>query len=66
MRTSIALDDALLKKAEAFTGIHEKSRLLDAALQALIEREAARRLALLGGGEPRLKPVPRRRPKAQR
>jgi Arc/MetJ family transcription regulator len=62
MRTTIALDDALLAKASSFTGLSEKSALVREALKALIERESARRLARLGGTEPRLKSVPRRRP----
>ena len=61
MRTTLTLDDALLEKAEAFTGVKEKSALVREALKALIERESARRLARLGGSEPDLKPVPRRR-----
>lgn len=63
MRTTIALDDELVAKAQAFTGLREKSALVREALKALIERESARRLARLGGSEPALKPVPRRRPK---
>jgi Arc/MetJ family transcription regulator len=61
MRTTIALDDDLLAKAQAYTGVKEKSALLREALKALIEREAARRLARLGGTEPDLRPAPRRR-----
>lgn len=60
MRTTLALDDALIAKAQAFTGLTEKSALVREALKALIERESARRLALLGGSEPTLEPVPRR------
>ena len=60
MRTTIALDDDLLEKAQALTGLSEKTPLLRAALQALIERESAKRLALLGGSEPDLKNIPRR------
>jgi Arc/MetJ family transcription regulator len=52
MRTTIALDDELVAKAQAFSGLKEKSLLVREALTALIEREAARRLALLGGSEP--------------
>jgi Arc/MetJ family transcription regulator len=63
MRTTLALDDELLADAEFYTGIREKSALVREALKALVEREAARRLARLGGSEPDLKPVPRRRPK---
>lgn len=60
MRTTIALDDDLIAKAQAFTGLKEKSLLVREALKALIERESARRLARLGGSEPKLKAVPRR------
>jgi Arc/MetJ family transcription regulator len=63
MRTTIALDDELLTKAQAFTGLKEKSALIREALKALIERETARRLARLGGSEPDLALPRRRRPK---
>ena len=62
MRTTLALDDDLLAKAQAFTGLKEKSALVREALKALIERESARRLARLGGSEPGLKRPRRRRP----
>src|SRR5260370_24768490 len=58
VRTTLALDDELLAKAEAYTGIREKSALIREALKALIEREAARRLARLGGSEPGLAAIP--------
>ena len=61
MRTTIVLDDELLAKARAFTGVEEKSALVREALKALIERESARRLARLGGSEPDLVAAPRRR-----
>lgn len=61
MRTTLALDDELLEKAQAFTGLKEKSALVREALKALIERESARRLARLGGSEPEAKIAPRRR-----
>jgi Arc/MetJ family transcription regulator len=61
MRTTVALDDELLAKAEQLTNVRERSALLREALKALIEREAARRLARLGGISPRLKAPPRRR-----
>jgi Arc/MetJ family transcription regulator len=63
MRTTVALDDDLLAQAQEYTGVKEKSALLREALRALIQREAARRLARLGGSEPQLKAIPRRRPK---
>jgi Arc/MetJ family transcription regulator len=65
MRTTLALDDELLAKAQAVTGVKEKSALIREALRALIERESARRLARLGGSEPGLKPIPRRRSEAK-
>jgi Arc/MetJ family transcription regulator len=61
MRTTLALDDELVARAQTLTGLKEKSALVREALKALIERESARRLALLGGTEPDLKPAPRRR-----
>ena len=61
MRTTLALDDDLLAKAAAFTGLSEKTALVREALKALIERESARRLARLGGSEPELTAAPRRR-----
>jgi len=60
MRTTLALDDDLLAKAQALTGISEKTVLIREALRALIQRESAKRLALLGGSEPQLDDVPRR------
>ena len=65
MRTTLALDDDLVAKAQAFTGMTEKSALVREALKALIERESARRLARLGGSEPALKAPLRRRLKAR-
>ncbi|MDR2856919.1 MAG: type II toxin-antitoxin system VapB family antitoxin [Novosphingobium sp.] len=65
MRTTIVLDDEQLVRAQAFTGIREKSQLVREAFKALIERESARRLALLGGSEPDLAVPARRRPGAE-
>lgn len=62
MRTTVTLDDALLEQAQRLTGVSERSTLIHDGLKALIERESARRLARLGGSEPKLKAVPRRRP----
>lgn len=61
MRTTITLDDDLVAAAQEYTGIREKSALVRAALKALVEREAARRLAKMVGTEPDLKLAPRRR-----
>lgn len=60
MRTTMALDDDLLLRAQDLTGLTEKTALVREALKALIEREAARRLARLGGTEPALEAPPRR------
>lgn len=60
MRTTLALDDELVAKAQQFTGLKEKSALVREALKALIERESARRLARLGGSQPQLVLTPRR------
>lgn len=50
----------LLMMARELTGIDDTEALVQEALQALIQRESAKRLAALGGTEPELK-VPRRR-----
>jgi Arc/MetJ family transcription regulator len=65
MRTTIALDDELVAQAQEYTGLKEKSTLVHEALKALIARESGRRLALLGGSQPKLAVAPRRRPKPE-
>ncbi len=65
MRTTLALDDDLLAKATALTGVSEKSALVREALRALIQRESAKRLAQLGGTMPGLQDVPRRQVSAR-
>jgi len=60
LRTTLALDDALILEAQRLTGTSEKSALVRQALRALIERESARRLSQLGGSEPDAKAIPRR------
>ena len=61
MRTTIALDDGLIRTAQEFTSVEEKTALIREALKALLERESAGRLAALGGSMLGLKNVPRRR-----
>lgn len=61
MRTTLNIDDALLEQAARLTGVQEKTALVRLGLEALIARESARRLALLGGSEPRAAAAPRRR-----
>jgi len=65
MRTTLVLDDDLLAKAQALTGVKEKTLPVREALKALIERESARQLARLGGSEPALEASCRRRPKVK-
>jgi Arc/MetJ family transcription regulator len=60
MRTTLNIDDDLYAKAVELTGVHEKTALLREGLKALIERESAQRLALLGGTEPKIEQVSRR------
>lgn len=65
MRTTVTLDDALLAQAQSLSGLSDRGTLLREALQALIARESARRLIRLGGSEPQLKDIPRRRGAAE-
>jgi Arc/MetJ family transcription regulator len=62
MRTTINLDDALIEEAQRVTGTRERTALIHEGLRALIARESARRLARLGGSDPRAKASKRRRP----
>lgn len=61
MRTTVTLDTELVEKAQAYTGITERSVLLREALAALIQREAARRAIKLGGSDPQATAAPRKR-----
>jgi Arc/MetJ family transcription regulator len=61
MRTTVALDDDLVRTAQEFTGLTERTALLREALKSLIERESSLRLAALGGSMPDLEDIPRRR-----
>jgi Arc/MetJ family transcription regulator len=61
MRTTLIIDVDLLERARKLTGIQEKTALVRAGLEALIAREAGNRLAALGGTQPKLASVPRRR-----
>ena len=59
MRATVALDDELVRKAQEFSGVTERTALLRAALKALIHVEASRRLAAVGGTEPDLQGIKR-------
>ncbi|MXZ47628.1 MAG: type II toxin-antitoxin system VapB family antitoxin [Candidatus Dadabacteria bacterium] len=61
MRTTLNIDDELLMRAQNITNITSKPKLIREALKALVERESARQLAKLGGSQPGLRSIPRRR-----
>jgi Arc/MetJ family transcription regulator len=61
MRTTMILDDDLIAEARRLTGIQEKTALVHEGLRALIARQSAKALARLGGSEPLLSAIPRRR-----
>jgi hypothetical protein len=63
MRTTLIIEDDLIKKASMLTGVKEKTSLVRMGLETLIARESSRRLAKLGGTEKRLEAPRRRRPK---
>jgi Arc/MetJ family transcription regulator len=58
--TTIDLDDELIAKAQAYTGLEETTELVHEALKAPIQREVAKQLANLGGSQPGIKGAPRR------
>ena len=62
MRTTLNIDDHLIKRAVQLTGVQEKTQLVRLGLEGLISREAGKRLDRLGGTEPHLKDIRRRRP----
>ena len=64
MRATVTLDDDLLAKAKDYTGITKTSAVVNVALRALVQREAARRLAKLGGSQPDVRAASYRRPPA--
>jgi len=61
VRTTLNIDETLIDNAKRLTGISERTELIHEGLRALISRASARRLARLGGSEPGIKAIPRRR-----
>lgn len=61
MRTTLNIDHELVAEARKVTGVEDTATLMNDGLRALIERESTRRLARVGGSQPQLSPVPRRR-----
>ena len=66
MRTTLDIDDDLLREAARLTRIQDETTLVNRGLEALVARESARRPAALGGSEKGLRPIPRRRPRQAR
>jgi Arc/MetJ family transcription regulator len=66
MRTTLIIQEELLERARQLSGIQGKTALVHAGLEALVARESAKRLALLGGTEPDARLVPRRRTTSSR
>ena len=62
MRTTLNIDDKSLSTAARLTGVHKKTQLVRMGLEALIAREAAKKLAALGGSDRKARVSPRRRP----
>lgn len=61
MRTTLNIEDELIKRASELTGIKEKTHLVRRGLEALISLESSHRLARLGGSEKKLQSIPRRK-----
>lgn len=61
MRTTVAIDDELMDTLRDYTGERENAAVIRAALRGYVQREAARRLILLGGSDPNAEAAPRRR-----
>lgn len=61
MRTTVTIDDDLMRRAAELTGIEERSALLRESLETLVRLKSAERLAALGGKEPQIQAPPRRR-----
>ena len=61
MKTTLNIDSKILSEASRLTGVKEKTALVRMGLETLVSHYSSRRLAALGGSEPRLKSIPRRR-----
>jgi hypothetical protein len=66
MRTTLNIDDKILKEAAELTGVTEKTSLVRMGLESLISQENRKRLIALGGSQKRLRPIPRRRSQASK
>jgi Arc/MetJ family transcription regulator len=62
MRTTLDLDEQLMRRALHETGARSKTEVIEMGLRSLLEREARRRLKALYGRGPAIRPVRRRHP----
>lgn len=65
MRTTVDINSTLLADAKRLTGIADTTAVVHAGLAALVARESARRLAVLGGTMEKLRAARRRRSTAR-
>lgn len=63
MRTTLDLDEELLREAMEVTHAPTKTAVVHQGLHALVERAARKRLAALYGSVPEAEAPPRRRPR---
>jgi Arc/MetJ family transcription regulator len=61
MRSTLDLDEELVRRALHETGARSKTELIEMGLRSLLEREARRRLRALYGRGPALRVARRRR-----
>jgi len=61
MRTTLDLDEELVRQALQATGAKSKTEVIELGLRSLLEREARRRLKALYGKVPDISPTRRRK-----
>jgi Arc/MetJ family transcription regulator len=61
MRTTLTIDDELLATAKRYAGTEHTGDVVRKGLKMLVEWEASRRLAAIGGSDPEAEAAPRRR-----
>ena len=60
MKTTLYIPEDLLSQAMEYSGIKEKTGVLQEGLRALIREKAAERIIKLGGFDKKAKRIPRR------
>jgi len=61
MKTTIDIDEELLRLASKYSGLTENAAIIQLALEDFVRRGAAKRLAERGGSDPTATLGPRRR-----